>query len=80
MKLHYFDRLVQENMTGMAVCENPVMSPRTASPLVTCRTAHVTVKLPRETKLRKVKELGKDQVVGSMHKLLFLVAITLKVD
>lgn len=63
LKLHYFDRLLQENMTGMAVCENPLVSPQAASPLVTCRTTRVTVKLPHETRLRKVKALGKDWVV-----------------
>eukprot|EP00064_Thunnus_orientalis_P004815 superscaffoldBa00000451_g4828 len=56
LKLHYFDRLLQENMTGMAVCKNPVMSPRVASPLVSCKT-RITVKLPGGAKLRKVKEL-----------------------
>ena len=59
-KLHYFDHLLQEDMTGIAVCENSLMSLRAASPMVTCRTTQVTVKLPRATKLRKVKELGKD--------------------
>ncbi|XP_032386129.1 mucin-5AC [Etheostoma spectabile] len=38
-------------MMGMAVCENPEVSP-----LVTCGTS-ITVKLPRETKLKEVKEL-----------------------
>ncbi|XP_040913578.1 uncharacterized protein LOC121194667 [Toxotes jaculatrix] len=58
LKLHYFDRLRQENVTGMAICDHPVMLPQAASPLVTCGTTHVTVKLPHETELRKVKELG----------------------
>lgn len=62
VKLHYFDHLLQENMMGMAVCEDPAMSP-----LVTCRATHVTVKLPRETKLKKVKGLGKDHMAVSMH-------------
>lgn len=66
LKLRYFDRLLQQNMTVMAVCDDPAMSPQGAAPLVTCRTTHVSVKLPHETKLRKVKELGKDQVVVSM--------------
>ncbi|XP_035860512.1 uncharacterized protein LOC116035186 [Sander lucioperca] len=52
LKLHYFDNWLQRNMIGMAVCENPAMSP-----LVTCGTTSITVKLPRETKLKKVKEL-----------------------
>ncbi|XP_073330069.1 uncharacterized protein [Pagrus major] len=56
-KLHYLDRLLQENMTGMAVCKNPVMSQQAASPLVTCRTESVTVKLPRDAELKKVKRL-----------------------
>ena len=60
MELHYFDHLLQENMTGMAICENPAMSPRAKTPLVFCRKTRVTVKLPRETKLKKVKELGKN--------------------
>lgn len=67
LKLHYFDRLLQENITGMAVCKNPVMSPQVASPLVSCKT-RITVKLPGGAKLRKVKELGKDWVVVNMHK------------
>ncbi|XP_030284391.1 uncharacterized protein LOC115588146 [Sparus aurata] len=54
-KLHYFDHLLQENMTGMAVCEKMAMSPLAASPLVTCRTESVTVKLPRDAELKKVK-------------------------
>lgn len=57
LKLHYFDNWLQRNMIGMAVCENPAMSP-----LVTCGTTSITVKLPRETKLKKVKELGKKWV------------------
>ena len=69
LKVHYYDRLLQRNMTGIAVCEDPVMSLRSASPLVTCRTTHLTVKLPRETKLRKVKELGKERVAGNIKKL-----------
>ncbi|KAM7379945.1 hypothetical protein PAMP_003277 [Pampus punctatissimus] len=56
-KLHYFDRLLQENMTGMAVCKNSGMSPEVASPVVSCKTS-ITVKLPGGAKLRKVKELG----------------------
>ncbi|TDH06619.1 hypothetical protein EPR50_G00115390 [Perca flavescens] len=52
LQLHYFDNLLQKNMVGMAVCENPGMSP-----LVTCGTTSVTVKLPCETKLKEVKEL-----------------------
>ncbi|KAK5860796.1 hypothetical protein PBY51_022252 [Eleginops maclovinus] len=53
LKVHYFDRLLQKNMTGKAVCEKPAMSP-----LVTCRATHVIVRLPGETtKLKKVKEL-----------------------
>ncbi|KAM7406712.1 hypothetical protein PAMA_002765 [Pampus argenteus] len=55
-KLHYFDRLLQENMTGMAVCKNSGMSPDVASPVVSCKTS-ITVKLPGGAKLRKVKEL-----------------------
>ncbi|XP_028446730.1 uncharacterized protein LOC114563928 [Perca flavescens] len=51
-QLHYFDNLLQKNMVGMAVCENPGMSP-----LVTCGTTSITVKLPRDTKLKEVKEL-----------------------
>ncbi|XP_034741577.1 uncharacterized protein LOC117952992 [Etheostoma cragini] len=57
LKLHYFDQLLQKNMMGMAVCENPEMSP-----LVTCGTS-ITVKLPPETKLKEVKELD-DFVYG----------------
>ncbi|XP_023260249.1 uncharacterized protein LOC111653789 [Seriola lalandi dorsalis] len=57
LKLHYFDRLLKENMTGMAVCDNPSTSPPAVSPLVTCGAAHVTVTLPRETQLKKVKAL-----------------------
>lgn len=63
LKLHYFDRLLQENMTGMAVCKIPEISPQAASLLVTCTTTHITVMLPRDTQLRKVRELGKDHMV-----------------
>lgn len=45
-------------MTGMAVCEKMAMSPLAASPLVTCRTESVTVKLPRDAELKKVKRHG----------------------
>ncbi|KAM8749968.1 uncharacterized protein AB9X84_014600 [Acanthopagrus schlegelii] len=55
LKLHYFDRLLQENITGMAVCKKTAMSPRAASLLVTCRGESVTVKLPRDAELKKVK-------------------------
>ncbi|XP_059199229.1 mucin-2-like [Centropristis striata] len=51
LKLHYFDRLLQNDMMGTAVCEAPVISP-----LVTCKNMHILVKLPPETKLKKVKE------------------------
>ena len=47
-------------MTGMAVCEKTAMSPQAASPLVTCRTERVTVKLPRDAELKKVKRHGKN--------------------
>lgn len=70
LKLHYFDRLLQENMTGMAVCKIPEISPQAASLLVTCTTTHITVMLPRETQLRKVRELGKDHMVD-MNKHIF---------
>lgn len=60
LKLHYFDRLLQRNMTGVASCQKPQTSPQIASPLVTCGENHVTVKLPLETRLIKVKELGKE--------------------
>lgn len=62
MKLHYFDHLLQKHMFGRAVCDTQVMLSQAASPLVTCATAHVTVKLPRGAKLRSVKELGKDEM------------------
>ena len=68
LKLHYFDRLLRDNVTCVAVCDTAVMSQKAVSPLVACKATLITVKLPRGTKLRKVKELGKDQLVGSMHK------------
>ncbi|KAK2905797.1 hypothetical protein Q8A73_009740 [Channa argus] len=57
LKLNYYDHLLQRNMTGIAVCENPVRLTQAASLLVICRAPQVTVKLPRGTLLRKVKEL-----------------------
>ena len=51
----------------MAVCKKTAMSPRTASPLVTCRGERVTVKLPRDAELKKVKRQGKDDMVWGMQ-------------
>lgn len=62
MKLYYYDHLLQKNMTGMATCEDPVMSSY-AAPLLICRTTNVIVKLPLGTRLRKVEKLGEDIVV-----------------
>ncbi len=45
-----------------------MMLPRAASPVVTCGETHVTLMLPPETNLMKVKELGKDKVTGNMKK------------
>lgn len=74
LKLHYFDRLLRENMTGMAVCKIPEISPQAASLLVICTATHVTVMLPQEAQLRKVRELGKDQIVD-MDKLIVLLLL-----
>lgn len=75
LKLHYLDRLLQENMTGVAVCENAAPSPPPAAalPLVTCTATHVTVKLPGEAKLKKVKTLSKNQI--STHNFSLLITI-----
>ncbi len=54
-------------MTAMIACQS-LVSPRAAPPLVTCRETHVTIMLPPETNLMKVKELGKEQEVGNMKK------------
>lgn len=62
LKLHYFDQMLKENMTGMALCNHSETSPQTGSPLVTCGAAQVTVTLPQGAKLKKVKDLGKDCV------------------
>ena len=51
----------------MAVCEKMAMSPLAASPLVTCRTERVTVKLPRDAELKKVKRHGEDDMVRGMQ-------------
>lgn len=51
-------------MTAVAACENPATSLQPASPLVTCRTTAVTVKLPHGTSLKRVKALGEEGVVG----------------
>lgn len=64
LKLHYVDHLLQANMTGVAVCENPATLLQLALPLVSCRTTDVTVKLPLGTRLKRVKAPGKDGVVG----------------
>lgn len=61
MPLHYFDHLLQENRTGRAVCENPEIPQNTQSIPVTCETKHITVMLPIEAQLQKVRELGKNQ-------------------
>lgn len=62
LTLHYFDHLLQENKTGVAVCENPEMSPQdTLSIPVTCTATDVTVMLPHEAKLQTVRDLGKNQ-------------------
>lgn len=62
LTLHFFDHLLQENKTGVAVCENPEVSPQdTLSIPVTCTTTDVTVMLPHEAKLQTVRHLGKNQ-------------------
>ena len=53
-------------MTGVAACENPATSLQLAPPLVACRTTDISVKLPLGTRLKRVKALGKDGVVGRM--------------
>lgn len=63
MTLHYFDRLLQENRTGRAVCENTEITQQTQSIPVTCATKHIIVMLPIEAQLQKVSELGKNQKV-----------------
>lgn len=67
LKLHYFDHLLQENVTGVATCQNPAMSLQLAPPLVTCRKTEVAVKLPVGTRLKRIKALGKDGVAGRLH-------------
>lgn len=69
LKLHYFDQMLKENMTGMAVCNNSETSPQAGSPLVTCGVAQITVTLPQGAKLKKVKDLGKDCVLSTFSSL-----------
>lgn len=57
LNVHYFDRLLQKNITSIAVCDQTEASPL----LVTCTKTHVTVTLPRGTQLRKVRTLGKNE-------------------
>lgn len=66
LTLHYFDHLLQGNKTGVAVCENPEMSPQDMlSVPVACTTTDVTVMLPHEAKLQTVRHLGKNQTDGT---------------
>lgn len=66
-KLHYFDHLLQQNMTGVATCQNPATSLQLAPPLATCRTTEVAVRLPFGTSLKRMKALGKDGVAWKLH-------------
>lgn len=67
MKLRYFDHLLQEDVTGVATCENPETALRLAPPLVTCTTREVAVKLPVGTRLQRVKSVGKAGVAGRVR-------------
>lgn len=66
LELRYFDHLLQANISVEASCESPVTALQTATPLVFCRTAGITVKLPPGTRLMRVKALGKDADVGAV--------------
>lgn len=64
LKLNYFDHLMQDNVTAVAVCEDPEVS-LPAAPLVACKQSEVVVKLPVGAKLKRVTSLGKN-VVGNL--------------
>lgn len=55
---------MQENVTAVAVCENPGVS-LPLVPLLACKETEVIVKLPVGTKLKRVTTLGKT-VVGNL--------------
>ncbi|XP_028319228.1 uncharacterized protein LOC114473664 [Gouania willdenowi] len=67
LKVRYLDHLLQANVTAVASCEDPATSSLyPAAPLVRCRATDVTVKLPLGNSLKRVRALGKGDVVGSM--------------
>lgn len=64
LNLTYFDHLTQDNVSAVAVCENPGVS-LPLVPLMTCKETEAVVKLPVGTKLKRVTTLGKP-VVGNL--------------
>lgn len=55
-KVRYHDNLLQADVVGTAVCENPARFQRSA--LVSCKK-DITVQLPDGRALMKIKALGK---------------------
>lgn len=64
LNLSYFDHLIQENVTAVAICQNPATS-QPLVPLMACNKTGVTVKLPEGTKLKRVTTLG-ENIVGNL--------------
>lgn len=64
LQLSYFDHLMQENVTAVAICQNPATS-QPAVPLMACNETEVTVKLPFGTKLKRFTTLG-ENIVGNL--------------
>lgn len=62
LKLSYFDHLMQDDVSAVAVCENPEMP---LVPMMACKETEVIVKLPVGTELKRVTTLGKT-VVGNL--------------
>lgn len=77
MSVRYFDHLLQANVTRAAVC--PAAS-QPAPPLVKCRTADVTVRLPLGATLRRVRALGKDGGVGTAVTMSSSGAVTVQIS
>lgn len=64
LQLSYFDHLMQENVTAVAICQNPATS-QPVVPLMACNKTEVTVKLPVGTKLKRFTTLG-EKIVGKL--------------
>lgn len=64
LQLSYFDHLMQENVTAVAICQNPATS-QPVVPLMACNKTEVTVQMPVGTKLKRFTTLG-ENIVGNL--------------